>query len=301
MEGVRISVDHATAVADVSLTTRGSQVLFLGDSLALMALLTSTPWTTPTGLSFPRLEAGRLRLRGCDFARGWGRDRLGVAPRDPPLCDGWSAQEYLAWSAQLMGDSQRAAGRRVAAVLDRLELGAIARHKLESLVPAARRALMLAAAILRDPPTLVADGPFDDLTPEEAAELLPVWQRAVAARALIVSSAQVALSGPSAAIFSAASDVCLLRAGLLVAHESPAALLRSDRYEITVLEGGERLGPLLSERGIAVLGGPYHFVLTLPPATDVSDVLAAAVAARAVVVRCAPVVGGRTTAAREDA
>jgi ABC-2 type transport system ATP-binding protein len=114
--------------------------------------------------------------------------------------------------------------------------------------------------------------------------------KATRGRGAIVSVPALSAQGAVGQLLRSASDVCLLRAGRLVAHAPPAHLFDGVRlYEITVRTNAEALREALAQRGVELAGGPVCFTARLPEGADATMVLQAAARAQAAVLRCFPV------------
>jgi len=284
----RISVGETTAVAELTLCTRGDRVLLLGDTEALMAAITGVP----LGAHVPRLSGGSLAVAGHDVATGAHRVVAGLAAFDPPLPMDWIVAEYLIWHARLGGASKAAAKTLARDALVTLELLAMATRPLSSTSLVQRRAVVLASALLGKPPLLVLDKPLDGLDEAAAGWLLELLARATADCSAIVSASNVRPNTSSGRLASTATDICLLRAGVLLTNAEPAELLCGAKmFEVTVRHNAGALRDALATRGLELQGGPCHFSLTVPDDMCASDILVAASEARATVVSCVPLLG----------
>jgi ABC-2 type transport system ATP-binding protein len=291
--GARIAIAGATAVPALDLVTRGARVLLLGAARPLVAALTGV-WATE-GDDEPSTVAvvgGSLRLFGADVASGAHRALAGAAPLDPPLPPRWSVMEYVTWAARLSGRSRREGAVLAEAALARMALAGSSRRRLATLARVERRALVLAAAIALDPPAIVVEDPFDGLEAAEAPLMLGGLGRALEGRAAVISTSCVRLTHPSVEVARGATDVCLFRDGALVLHADVAALLGESRvFELTLGRNAERLRAAAGDNGWHIEGGPTHYALRLPKDLGPTDVLRAAAAAGAAVLRCVPLVG----------
>lgn len=298
-DGVRIAVDGATCIADLSLATRGVRVVLGGDADPLVSAITGAPPAGSCGDAEPaaapaqvQVEAGRLELCGQDVGAGRHVAIAGFAPRDPPLPAKWTVAEYLQWGGRLAGLSRRSARDAAAAVLSHLSWDAASRRHLRTLGAAERRVLSIAQARLGEPQVLVCDGPLAGLSEQEAPFVAQALSRACADRAAVVSVARLAPPGPESELVRTATDICVMRAGALLLHAAPSELYGAGLVaELTVRRNGEALSDSLTAQGAVVHGGPVHFAVTLPEGTGLTAVLAAAARANAPVVRCLPLVG----------
>ncbi|HZO17224.1 MAG TPA: hypothetical protein VFB62_28300 [Polyangiaceae bacterium] len=284
-KGARVVIDGAVVIESLTFATRGDRVIVIGDAEGLMAVLTGAP--RGTNGQRARLAGGELALQGHDVSTGAHRAIAGLAPRDLPLWNRWSVQDYLVWNARLMGYRPRAARARALAVLELLGLQDGRKRRLSTLTLVAKRALALAAALLNEPKVVVIESPFEEVDAQGRAYLEGLVMRATTGRAAIVSLAELA-NAPEA-LLQQASDAVVMRDGRLLAHDTPGALLGGARlFEVAVARGADALRAELANTGLELSGGPVHFVLRLPEGKSPSDLLAAAARARAAVLTCAP-------------
>jgi ABC-type multidrug transport system ATPase subunit len=290
-EGARIMVGHTTALADLSVRTRGDRVLLAGSAEALVAAIIGVPPGPHDHDADPpaRVVEGALRVGGADVATGQHVARCGVAPLQPLLPPKWTVQEYLGWGARLGGARKPAAKALARRAVDRLGLGGLRRRRLRGLGPLDQRAVLVALAVVRDPPVIVLDNPLAGLQDEEVTALLRVVAAAAEGRAAIIAVPQLTAPSPAAQLARTATDVCLFRGGELVLTAEPANLFGAATvYEVTVKAGAEELRKALAERGFDLRGGPEHFSLSLPQDRGPSDVLTEAAKVRAAVTSCVP-------------
>ncbi len=290
-----IEVDGGPGLSRFELCTHGDRLLLVGSTVPLVAAIAGVRPHLDNPLAEPqraRVTSGTLAVLGRDVARGDHRRVCGVALSDPPLPTRWTVREYLAWCARLDGASRRAVKALVASALQTLSLNAIATTRLSRLSGLERRVVVLAGAIVSQPAAMLVDDPFAGLEPREAALMLGALGRAGAGRGSIVSVPRLRLTDPTSELATSASDICVLRDGTLVLHDSPVALLSAGRlFEVTVLANVEAFTAALAEEGLTLRGGPHHFSITLPERCGPSTVLRAAARARAPVTSCLPLVG----------
>jgi ABC-2 type transport system ATP-binding protein len=99
-----------------------------------------------------------------------------------PACSGW---DHLMIYARMSGYGRR----RVAAVIDELELGAFVRRRTGGYSTGMRQRLNLATALLGDPTILILDEPTNGLDPQGVAWLRALLRRLAAeGRTVVISS-----------------------------------------------------------------------------------------------------------------
>jgi ABC-type cobalamin/Fe3+-siderophores transport system ATPase subunit len=291
-EAARIAVGGATMIESLDLQTRGDRVVVLGDAESLLAALCGAPRGAAVGESddLARVVGGSLRVLGRDVASGAHREVTGFAPLDPPLPGSWSVEEYLGWGLRLGGVPRRRAGALAVAALERLELADLRRVQLRRLSPVLRRGVMLALAIVHEPAAIVIESPLEHLDESATAQMMVLLGRATEGRAVLLWLHRLVGMHSAIELARVASDVAVLRDGVLVAHAEPASLFSGARlFELTIFSGADALRTTLAEQGMQLVGGPKHFSVELPSGMGASTILTAAAKARAAVVACMPV------------
>ena len=166
-EGIRkVYTDGTEALAGIDLEVHGGMVGLLGPNGAgkttLLSILTLAQQPT----------SGRRDYFGLgDSPKSWPaiRRRIGYLPQEYHTVHGLSGAEYLRLCARMRGVplSWRALRRRVAELLDAVDLGAAARRHADTYSGGMIRRLGLAAALIHSPKLLVVDEPTAGLDPEE--------------------------------------------------------------------------------------------------------------------------------------
>jgi ABC-2 type transport system ATP-binding protein len=225
LRGIDRAFGRRRAVAGVSLeVAAGEAVLLVGRNGAGKTTLLRIA----TGFLDP--DAGEVFVDGIAMARHRARAqaRLGYLPEHAPAPGELTVREHL---------TLRARQKRVAAAgLDRAlalaGLGDTTRQRIATLSKGFRQRVGLADALLGDPPLLVLDEPTGGMDPIQVKQLREHLIGAARDRAILVSSHAVADLEPLA------TRVAVLRAGELIAIDTPAALCRQvgvDRLEAAVV------------------------------------------------------------------
>lgn len=288
-DAARIMVDDVVVCPELTFTSDSDRVLFIGGS-TLFSLLAEVP-RNPGGKAAQRgrarLVGGSVQLMGRDI--GAHLSQVGSLPRHAPLPTHWSLAEYLRWGARLAGLTTAAASERAAFVLDRFKMLGLAKKSLRDLPPLAQRAAQLAQAIVHDPKVLLLDAPYGGLSGEDQRQFRMLLEKAISSRTAMVWIDSLLPRTIEAHLFTAATDVLIIRQGRLLRQGSPRELLgEAIWYEITVHGGAEALRAALDRKGVSLDGGPTRFAAQLQAGMSASDVLSAAVESDATVVSCVP-------------
>jgi predicted ABC-type transport system involved in lysophospholipase L1 biosynthesis ATPase subunit len=245
MEGARLLIDcEALRVARadgtlsdaLTVAAAGPTVALIGQFAPLFALLSGEA----------TLASGRAELLGVSARLAVARGEVGFAPLDPLLPPTWTVERYFIESAQLSGMERARATRAAREVADRFELSTRARHHLKDLLLIERRALVLAAATLGNPPVLCAQAPLTRLDVAGQLYLANVLRRAGEGRHAIVSALELAPSGPERGLVDGA-DQLVWEPG---AQGNVSAASAGRRLTLAVLAQRDALCAALTERGV---------------------------------------------------
>jgi len=236
---------HVLALDDVSLRIRaGTVVGIVGHNGAGKTTLIDVI----CGLIRP--SSGTVRVLGEDASASHAaalRARIGVLPQETALYDEVTPVQNLRFAAALYG--VRDADARIAEVLALVGLTARARDVVRGFSGGMQRRLAIARALLHDPPLLILDEPTVGVDVEARHQ---IWAHI---RTLRAGGRTVVLTTNYLDEAEALCDrVAILRAGKLVAEDTPAALAtRTGRcLELECLEeGATTLSEMLREhRGV---------------------------------------------------
>jgi ABC-2 type transport system ATP-binding protein len=167
-----VLVDHVsrrygvrTAVEDLSLTLPRHGVLGL---LGVNGAGKSTVLKLLAGVLAP--ERGSIRIAGVDLREQpeAARRLIGYLPEQAPCYGELSVLEHLRFAAALRGLARPTRRAAIERVLERCELGAVARRLAAALSKGYQQRLGLAQALLHAPPLLLLDEPSAGLDPVQA-------------------------------------------------------------------------------------------------------------------------------------
>ncbi len=164
---------------------------------------------------------GRASWDGRDLARSPDALRavLGYLPQDFGVYPNLNPVEFLEYMAAVKGLGARAARRRVAELLEVVNLAGLRRRPLGSFSSGMKQRVGIAQALLNDPELLVVDEPTSGLDPEERVRFRTLLSELPGERVVILSTHIVS------DVEAVATDIAILDRGRLVAHASPEALL----------------------------------------------------------------------------
>jgi ABC-2 type transport system ATP-binding protein len=166
-------------------------------------------------------DAGSVTVDGLamDRERARAQSRLGYLPENAPAPLDLVARDHLRLRARQKGV------RDVTAAIARVAQAAAITGELDrqigTLSKGFRQRVGLADALLGEPPLLVLDEPTSGMDPIQTAQMREYLAVAARKRAVLVSSHAVADLEPLA------TKVAVLRAGSLVACDTPAALCKT--------------------------------------------------------------------------
>ena len=110
-------------------------------------------------------DAGTVEVLGFDTrtAPQEVRRRVGVVTADIGVYPRLTARENIAYFAELTGVLDGDLGRRIDAVVDRLDMASFANQRAETLSSGQKQKVAIARAIVHDPPLLMFDEPTSNL------------------------------------------------------------------------------------------------------------------------------------------
>jgi len=208
-----------TAVNDLSLELNPGVVGLIGHNGAgktsLMQMIATL--TKPTG--------GRILFKGADIVQSPEviRRRLGYLPQDFGVYPHLSALEFLQYFAALKGVSDPA---RIKHLLEVVNLHDHAHRQAATFSGGMRQRLGIAQALLNDPDILIVDEPTAGLDPGERLRFRHLLAEIGFEKLVIVSTHIVS------DIENMAQQIAVMKAGRLIAFETPETILSSARGQV---------------------------------------------------------------------
>jgi len=165
---------------------------------------------------------GRVLWNGVDVARRPDAIRavLGYLPQDFGVYPKLNAVEFLEYLAAVKGLDGAAAKRRIAELLELVNLTDVRKRALGGYSGGMKQRVGIAQALLNDPEVLIVDEPTAGLDPEERVRFRNLLSDLSGERIVVLSTHIVS------DIEATATDIAIISKGRLVAHASPEELLR---------------------------------------------------------------------------
>jgi ABC-type multidrug transport system ATPase subunit len=181
-------------------------------------------------------SAGRILWNGADIAREPDSLRavLGYLPQDFGVYPNLSPSEFLEYLAAVKGIDGTAARKRIAELLELVNLSEVAKRPLGGFSGGMRQRVGIAQALLNDPQLLIVDEPTAGLDPEERVRFRNLLSELSGERIVILSTHIVS------DVEAVASGIALIASGQLVAYGSPENLLAGvdgKVWEVVVASG----------------------------------------------------------------
>jgi len=174
-----------TAVDDISFDVGKGEVMgFLGPNGAGK----STTMKMVTGFLTP--TAGSIRVCGHDVEEEpiAAKSAIGYLPEGAPAYPDMTPAQFLAFVADIRGIRGADKAKRIAAAVERVELGGVLHQSIDTLSKGFKRRVGLAQAILHDPPVLILDEPTDGLDPNQKHQVRKLIKSMAADKAIIIST-----------------------------------------------------------------------------------------------------------------
>jgi ABC-2 type transport system ATP-binding protein len=205
-----------TAVDNVSFTVeRGEVIGFLGPNGAGK----STTMKIIAGFLEP--TSGDAFVAGHDSRRDpiAARRQLGYLPEGAPAYPDMTVADFLGFVAGLRGLSPRQTSRRLAELVESIDLADVWNRRIEALSKGYKRRVGIAQALVHDPDVLILDEPTDGLDPNQKHEMRALIRTLAPSKAIIVSTH----------ILEEVEAICtraiVIARGRKLADTTPAALL----------------------------------------------------------------------------
>jgi len=166
-------------------------------------------------------SSGRVLWNGSDIKQDPDalRTVLGYLPQDFGIYPNLSAREFLEYLAAVKGLDAADARKRIAELLELVNLADAARRPLAGFSGGMRQRVGIAQALLNDPKLLIVDEPTAGLDPEERVRFRNLLSELSGERIVILSTHIVS------DVEAVATSIALMAHGQLVVHGAPEDLL----------------------------------------------------------------------------
>ncbi len=166
-------------------------------------------------------DEGRILYNGTDILKQGKsfRSLLGYMPQQQGMYHDFSARAFLRYMAQMKQISKKQAHQQVEALLDMVNLKEDAHKKVGGFSGGMRQRVLLAQALLGEPEILILDEPTAGLDPKERIRLRCYVADLASDRIVFLTTHIVS------DLESIATDVLLMKDGVLVEHGSPEELM----------------------------------------------------------------------------
>jgi ABC-2 type transport system ATP-binding protein len=174
-----------TAVDGVSFTVdRGEVIGFLGPNGAGK----STTMKIIAGFLEP--TSGEAYVAGHDSRRDpiAARRHLGYLPEGAPAYPDMTVADFLGFVSGMRGLSPRETSRRLAELVESIDLAEVWNRRIEALSKGYKRRVGIAQALVHDPDVLILDEPTDGLDPNQKHEMRALIRTLAPSKAIIVST-----------------------------------------------------------------------------------------------------------------
>jgi ABC-type multidrug transport system ATPase subunit len=276
-DDLRVDVEGAPACDGLGFRTTGERVLVLGAPRALFEAATS----------IAPLARGSLVVRGTPAKHATERGVIAGVASDSPMPPSWTVTEYVRWSARLAGVPAAEAISSAEAAIAKLKLDPLAKTPLSRVVPHARRATAVAAALATFAEVIALDDPLGGLPDEVARTYAEVLVGALEERAWVVFAPRLPLASPLA---MAADEAIVASATRVDAQGPPAEIAAATRRFVGRATGRlEAIAPALSARGARVEQRGAHVLFDLGREMTTSELFAICAGVDVAIVELVPV------------
>ncbi|MDX2053686.1 MAG: hypothetical protein SFV15_14895 [Polyangiaceae bacterium] len=169
---VRLDPLGALGRPDLTFTSTGSRLVFLGNWSAFFAIL----------LGRAELTSGAIRLHGLPISEALASGRVAVISPKAPLPGSMKVHTLFVESTRLAGFSHSLADSRATQVLTELNLAALGFRRIDSLSELERRAMWVAHALLTWPELVLVEDLFCGVADYEKEYLWGLARAALAGR-----------------------------------------------------------------------------------------------------------------------
>ncbi len=190
-------------------------------------------------------DAGLAKIAGFEISEEplEVKKRIGYLPDEPPLHKEMKVNEYLTYVGKLHGLAGQDLKRKVAGIIERLEIGGVQSRLIGNLSKGYKQRVGLAQALIHDPEVLILDEPTEGLDPNQILQIRQLIRSLRDQHTILFSSH----------ILSEVESICdhliIIDKGKIVeqgTHEELIARLESGRqFQLKVRQGASSLAAKL--------------------------------------------------------
>jgi ABC-2 type transport system ATP-binding protein len=217
VQHVRVSLDGKGILHDVSFRVeRGTVAGYVGPNGAGK----TTTLRLLTGVLRP--DAGRVVVGGVDVAEEpvEAKRRFGYAPEHGHVYESFTPTEFLAFIGRMHGLDEDLLAHRTGALLRFWGLGAQSDQAMTGFSKGMKQKVLLAAALLHDPPVLLLDEPLTGLDAHAVLQTRALLTAQAAAGKTVLYSSHLL-----DAVEKVADQVIVIRDGRILQSGSPAEIM----------------------------------------------------------------------------
>jgi ABC-2 type transport system ATP-binding protein len=163
--------------------------------------------------------AQQMALAEQEAAKIAARQRLGYLPEGAPAYPDMTVGAFLEFGASMRGLDRATARRRLAELVERIDLEEVWNRRIEALSKGFKRRVGIAQALVHDPDVLILDEPTDGLDPNQKHEMRELIRALAPDKAIVVSTH----------ILDEVEAICtralIIARGRLLVDSTPAELL----------------------------------------------------------------------------
>ncbi len=173
-------------------------------------------------------DAGEILLDGTDILamKGEYLNYVGYMPQDQGYYDEFTVKAFLMYIARLKGLTGKAAKARAEELIEMFNMEYYCNKRVGSLSGGMRQRVLLAQALLNDPPILILDEPTAGVDPQERINIRNSISKLAENRIIIIATHIVS------DIEAIANEILLMKDGVIIEKDTPYNLINKVRPKV---------------------------------------------------------------------